>query len=219
MGDGAATAAPNAGAGLRVAHPETRRVTKHARELQKCSSHAGLRVAHTERPEVIKTEYLKFRASPDEVKEIDRICATLRLSRTEYLRAVAFGAPAPMSPHRVDTETPLAPDLGPLAERLAILESQQREANMALAHSAESFNALLANLNEFLRIPSFREYRARDLAIGSTQKKDEPEFDYLLRLAHNYWGQYQVWPDPGEKATFGPAAKADLTTFPNIKPI
>ena len=46
---------------------------------------------------MIKTEYLKFRATQEEAREIDRICKLLGLSRSEYLRAVAFGAPAPAS--------------------------------------------------------------------------------------------------------------------------
>ena len=44
---------------------------------------------------MIKTEYLKFRATRDEAREIERIAKTLGLSRSDYLRAVAFGAPAP----------------------------------------------------------------------------------------------------------------------------
>lgn len=197
---------------MRVAHPETRRVTKHVRELQKCSSRAGLRVAHTERPKVIKTEYLKFRASPDEVKEIDRICATLRLSRTEYLRAVAFGGPKPISP------PPAAPAAAMDDSRLASLEAGQRDIQIALNDSASAFAALMTNLNEFLRVPSFREYRARDVAGDSIKRDGEAEDAYLLRLAHRYFIQYQVWPNAEDKATFGPAPGADLAKFPKIKP-
>ena len=68
-----------------------------------------------------------------------------------------------------------------------ILKSQQEEVNATLANSAESFNTLLQNLNEFLRVPSFREYRARDAVEGSIKREGEAELNFLIRLANRYY--------------------------------
>lgn len=164
-----------------------------------------------------KTEYLKFRATLDETKEIDRICKTLKLSRSDYLRAVAFGASAPMStPVPAPASAPAA-DLAPVTSRLETVESRITEINAALLQSAESFNTLLANINELLRVPTFREFRARDQAEGTIKKAEETELAFLFRLANRYVIKYDIWPNPNNKNTFGPAP-ADIEKFPRTRP-
>ena len=91
---------------------------------------------------MIKTEYLKFRATREEAKEIDRICKLLGLSRSEYLRAVAFGAPAPGATPTPAAETAPAPDFSFLQADIDLLKQQQEEMNAAQAQAAESFNTL-----------------------------------------------------------------------------
>lgn len=167
----------------------------------------------------MKTRLVGFKATDDEFKEIERIAKTLKLSKTDYLRAVAFGAPAPMSTPAAAPASAPAPDLAPVTARLETVESRIAEINAALMQSAESFNALLQNLNEFLRIPTFREYRARDQAEGSIKKPDEPELTYLFRLANRYAVKYDAWPNPDDKNQFGPVpAGTDIEKFPKTRP-
>lgn len=149
-----------------------------------------------------------------EFKELERICKTLNLSKSEYLRAVAFGAPAPTSTPTAPAETAHAPDLSILQADIALLKSQQEEVNATLANSAESFNTLLQNLNEFLRVPSFREYRARDAVEGTIQKPGESELNFLIRLAKRYYLLYKVWPDATNINIFGKLNDDTKANFP-----
>lgn len=197
---------------MRVIQRFYSRITNHVRELQKCSSGAGLRRITRRDARMSKKHVITFRLDGDEMTEIERICKTLRLSKTDYLRAVSLGGSKPIGP------PPAVPAAAMDDSRLASLEAGQRDIQMALNDSAAAFAALMTNLNEFLRIPSFREYRARDLAGNSIKRDGEAEEIYLLRLAHRYFIQYQVWPDPEDKTKFGPAPGADLAKFPRIKP-
>ena len=168
---------------------------------------------------MIKTEYLKFRATRDEAREIERIAKTLGLSRSDYLRAVAFGAPAPGATPTPTAETAPAPDLALLQADIAALKTQQEEMNAAQAQAAESFNALVQNLNEFLRVPSFREYRARDAVEGSIQKPGETELNFLIRLANRYYLIYKVWPDATNINIFGKISDETKANFPKAPKI
>lgn len=163
---------------------------------------------------------ITFRLKTDEARELERICQTLGLSKTEYLRAVAFGAPAPTSTPNPAAETAPAPDFSFLQADIAALKTQQEEMNAAQAHAAESFNALVQNLNEFLRVPSFREYRARDAVEGTIQKPGETELAFLLRLANRYYILYKTWPNAADINTFGKITneetKANFPKAPRI---
>ena len=163
---------------------------------------------------MIKTEYLKFRATRDEAREIERIAKTLGLSRSDYLRAVAFGAPAPGATPTPTAETAPAPDLALLQADIAALKAQQEEMNAAQAQAAESFNTLLDYLNQYIRVPSFREYRTRDIVEGTIQKAGENELSFLTRLATRYYLIYKAWPNPAESTAFGPAAEETKANFP-----
>ena len=53
---------------------------------------------------------ITFRLKAEEARELERICQTLGLSKTDYLRAVAFGAAAPGATPSPTAETAPAPD-------------------------------------------------------------------------------------------------------------
>lgn len=168
---------------------------------------------------MIKTEYLKFRATRDEAREIERIAKTLGLSRSDYLRAVAFGAPAPNSTPAQAAEAAPPPDFSFLQADIDLLKQQQKETADALAQSAESFNTLLDYLNQYIRVPSFREYRTRDIVEGTIQKAGENELSFLTRLATRYYLIYKAWPNPSESMAFGPAAEETKANFPKAPKI
>ena len=90
----------------------------------------------------MKQRLIGFKATNDEFREIERICQTLGLSKTEYLRAVAFGAPAPGATPTPAAETAPAPDFSFLQADIDLLKQQQEEMNAAQAQAAESFNTL-----------------------------------------------------------------------------
>ena len=149
-----------------------------------------------------------------EFKELERICKLLNLGKSEYLRAVAFGAPAPGVTPSPAAETAHAPDFSFLQADIAALKTQQEEMNTAQAQAAESFNALLDYLNQYIRVPSFREYRTRDIVEGTIQKPGEAELAFLTRLATRYYLIYKAWPNPAESTAFGPAAEETKANFP-----
>ena len=162
---------------------------------------------------------ITFRLEAEETREIDRICKTLGLSRSDYLRAVAFGAPAPGATPSPTAPNAPAPDFSFLQADIDLIKQQQEEMNAAQAQAAESFNALLQSLGEFLRVPSFREYRARDAVEGTIQKPGEAELNFLIRLANRYYLLYKVWPDPTNINIFGKIneeTKANFPKFPRI---
>ena len=162
----------------------------------------------------MKQRLIGFKATNDEFREIERICQTLGLSKTDYLRAVAFGATAPTSTPAQAAAAAPAPDLTLLQAEIAALKTQQEEMNAAQAQAAESFNMLLDYLNQYIRVPSFREYRTRDIVEGTIQKAGENELSFLTRLATRYYLIYKAWPNPAESTAFGPAADETKANFP-----
>ncbi len=157
---------------------------------------------------------ITFRLKAEEARELERICQTLGLSKTDYLRAVAFGAPAPGATPTQPAEAAPAPDFSFLQTDIDLLKQQQEEMNAAQAQAAESFNTLLDYLNQYIRVPSFREYRTRDIVEGTIQKPGEAELAFLTRLATRYYLIYKAWPNPAESMAFGPAAEETKANFP-----
>ncbi len=164
---------------------------------------------------------ITFRLKAEEARELERICQTLGLSKTDYLRAVAFGAPAPGATPTQPAEAAPAPDFSFLQADIDLIKQQQEEIKQqqketadALAQSAESFNTLLDYLNQYIRAPSFREYRTRDIVEGTIQKAGENELSFLTRLATRYYLIYKAWPNPSESMAFGPAAEDTKANFP-----
>ena len=164
---------------------------------------------------------ITFRLKAEEARELERICQTLGLSKTDYLRAVAFGAPAPVSTPAPAPEAAPAPDysflqadIDQLKQQQEEIKQQQQETATALKQSAESFNTLLDYLNQYIRVPSFREYRARDAVEGTIQKPGETELNFLIRLANRYYLIYKVWPDPTNINIFGKISDETKANFP-----
>ena len=157
---------------------------------------------------------ITFRLKAEEARELERICQTLGLSKTDYLRAVAFGAPAPGATPTQPAEAAPAPDFSFLQADIDLLKQQQEEMNAAQAQAAESFNTLLDYLNQYIRVPSFREYRTRDIVEGTIQKAGKNELSFLTRLATRYYLIYKAWPNPSESTAFGPAADETKANFP-----
>ena len=169
---------------------------------------------------------ITFRLEAEETREIDRICKTLGLSRSDYLRAVAIGAPAPTSTPAQPAAAAPAPDFSFLQADIDLikqqqeeLKQQQKETAAALAQSAESFNGLLDYLNQYIRVPSFREYRARDAVEGTIQKPGETELNFLIRLANRYYLIYKVWPDATNINIFGKINEETKANFPKTPKI
>lgn len=169
----------------------------------------------------MKKHNISLKVDSSEFKEIERICKTLGLSKSDYLRAVAFGAPAPGATPTQPAAAAPAPDFSFLQADIDLLKQQQEEIKQqqketaaALAQSAESFNALLEYLNQYIRVPSFREYRARDAVEGSIQKPGETELNFLIRLANRYYLIYKVWPDATNINIFGKINDETKANFP-----
>ena len=162
----------------------------------------------------LKKHNVSLKLNSAEFSELERICTTLGFSKADYLRAVAFGAPAPGATPSPTAETAPAPDFSFLQADIDLLKQQQQETADALAQSAESFNTLLDYLNQYIRVPSFREYRARDAVEGTIQKPGETELAFLLRLANIYYILYKTWPNAADINTFGKMTDDTKANFP-----
>lgn len=103
--------------------------------------------------------------------------------------------------------------------RLSAIEARIGEVEESLSASARAFDTLLSQLVEFLRIPSFREYRARAVVDGIEKRQNEDDMQHLMRIASRYFVLYQRWPNPRDSVSFGPVAQGvDLTKFPARPP-
>lgn len=162
-----------------------------------------------------KTNLVSFRATPEELAEIERVCRGLKISKSDYLRAVAFGG-APAQPQQlVPASTAPAFD----DSRLSALESDVAEMRDALRQSAGAFDTLLSQLNQILRVPTFTEYRARLHAEGVEKRENETDEQFLLRSAQRYFLTHGAWPDPSNSRTFGRLpAGYDAARFPKSPP-
>lgn len=150
-----------------------------------------------------KTYKIDIRLDADEMREIERQARALGVPKSQLARAVLTGAAAPKQPAAAATDTDA---------RLTKIED-------AMAASAAAFEQLLSQLAEVVRVPTFREYRARAGAENIAKRTDEDDLRFFVRLAFLYHGLYQRWPDPADPRGFGPVpAGFNLASFPARPP-
>ena len=162
-----------------------------------------------------KTMFLKVRLDADDMLQIEKQSRLLNMPKSRLARLLLTGGAAvsrePQQPH------PAAPAFD--ESRFFAVESRLSEIDESLSASARAFDTLLSQLNEFLRVPSFREYRARLGAEGVEKRQNEDDTAFLHRAASRYFVLYQHWPDPSDSRSFGPAPQAfDAAKFPARPP-
>lgn len=162
-----------------------------------------------------KTTYLKVRLEADDMLTLERQSRTLNMPKSRLARLLLTGGAAvPPQPQEPAAAAPVFDD-----SRLAAVEGRLDGIEESLSASARAFDNLLSQLAEFLRIPSFREYRARLGADGVAQRQNEDDTAYLLRAASRYFVLYQSWPDPSDSRSFGPAPQGfEAARFPKQPP-
>lgn len=165
-----------------------------------------------------KTTFLKIRIDPADMLEIERQARTLNMPKSRLARILLTGGavskPQQPAPAATTTTTTKADD-----SRLASIEDRLAEVEESLSASARAFDTLLSNLNELLRVPSFREYRARAVVDGIEKRQTEDDMQHLMRIASRYFVLYQRWPNPRDSVSFGPVAQGvDLSKFPTQPP-
>lgn len=162
-----------------------------------------------------KTMFLKVRLDPPEMLQIERQSRLLNMPKSRFARLLLTGgAMAKPQPQQPATAPPAFDE-----SRLSAVESRLSEIDESLSSSARAFDALLSQLNEFLRVPSFREYRSRLGAEGVEKRQNEDDTAFLLRAASRFFVLYQRWPDPSDSRSFGPTHQAfDATKFPRTPP-
>lgn len=158
-----------------------------------------------------KTTFLKVRLDPADMLQIERQAKVLNMPKSKFARLLLTGgAVTPQQPQP-------QPEPSPIDDyRLDRLDAELAEMRDALMKSADAFNALLQNLAELHRVPSFREYRGRMAAEGVEKRQSETDEQYLVRLGMRYFVAYQVWPDPSDSRRFGPIPAG--VNFPKTPP-
>lgn len=162
-----------------------------------------------------KTHKIDVRLEADELLELERQAKVLNMPKSRLARILLTGgAVAKPQPQQPATAAPAFDD-----SRLVAIESRLSEIDESLSASARAFDTLLSQLNEFLRVPSFREYRARLHAEGVEKRQNEDDMAFLVRAASRYFVLYQNWPSPSDFRSFGPAPQAfDAAKFPTRPP-
>lgn len=162
-----------------------------------------------------KTSFLKVRLDASEMLDLEKQSRLLNLPKSRLARLLLTGAavskPQPQQPAAA---APAFDD-----SRLDSIESRLAEVEESLAASARAFDHLLQQLSEFLRVPSFFEYRARLAAEGVEKRAQEDDLAFLIRAASRYFVLFQRWPDPTDSRSFGRVpAGVDLSKFPTRPP-
>jgi len=78
---------------------------------------------------------------------------------------------------------------------------------------------IMSGMVERERIPSFYEFRARFIAeTNPTAPKSASEkFAFFLDVARKYHRKFDAWPDPSNRATFGPGLDdQQLASWPPV---
>lgn len=162
-----------------------------------------------------KNTFLKVRLDAAEMLDIERQAKLLNMPKSQLARLMLTGGAA-AKPHQQP-----APAAGGAFDdsRLIAIESRLSELEESSRASARAFDALLSQLNEFLRVPSFREYRARLVTDGVEKRQAEDDTQFLVRAASRYFVLYQQWPIPSDLRSFGPLPQSfDPSKFPNKPP-
>lgn len=165
-----------------------------------------------------KTHKIDVRLEADELLELERQAKVLGMPKSRLARILLTGGavakPQPPQPQQPAAAAPAFDD-----SRFSSIEGRLAEVEESLAASARAFDTLLSNLNEFLRVPSFIEYRARLAAEGVEKRQNEDDLAFLLRAASRYFVLYQRWPDPANSVAFGKVPPGvDLSKFPTRPP-
>lgn len=79
-----------------------------------------------------------------------------------------------------------------------------------LAQLAQHVAQLTSMLSEHMRVPTFREFRAR---MFCEERKQATEDD-VVRYAKMYYTIYRVWPDISDEANFGSTSERLRNIFP-----
>lgn len=162
-----------------------------------------------------KNEFLKVRLDAEELMQLERQARLLNLPKSRLARLLLTGgAVSQPQPQQIAAAAPAFDD-----SRLSSIEGRLSEVEESLSASARAFDTLLSSLNEFLRVPSFIEYRARLAAEGVEKRQNEDDLAFLLRAASRYFVLYQRWPDPANFVAFGKVPPGvDLSKFPARPP-
>lgn len=161
-----------------------------------------------------KTTFLKVRLDADDMLTLERQARTLAIPKSRLARLLLTGGalakPQESAPAAVSAVAPVFDD-----SRLDAVESRLVEIDESLASSARAFDNLLQQLSEFLRVPTFREYRARLHAEGVEKRQNEDDMQFLVRAANRYFVVFSVWPNPSDPRNFGPTPQGfDAAKFP-----
>lgn len=162
-----------------------------------------------------KTHKIDVRLAADELLELERQAKILNMPKSRLARILLTGG-AVAKPQQ---QEPAAASPAFDESRLSAIEARLGEVEESLSASARAFDTLLSSLNEFLRVPSFFEYRARLAVDGVEKRQSEDDLAFLIRAASRYFVLYQRWPDPADSRSFGRVpAGVDLSKFPTRPP-
>ena len=104
--------------------------------------------------------------------------------------------------------------------KTAAIDDKKLESLEGKMSSLESMvQSMMSDIIEHQRIPSFYEYRARHIAeTNPTAPKSASEkFAFFLDVARKYHRKYDAWPDPSNRAAFGPGLDdQQLASWPPV---
>lgn len=149
-----------------------------------------------------RNNILTLRFTDAEMKLIEKQASLLKKQKSQYIRDCALGA------------NKAQPAVAPGIE-LGNVNAQFEQLREDISEMKSTISDLFRLIKESRRIPSFREYRARAYAAGNEKLQNESAYDYIMRLARDYWANYGVWPRWVER-DFGSAIPGyDMAKWPD----
>lgn len=142
-----------------------------------------------------KTVSVTFRLTPEELEALDRLAVTNRLSRSRFIKQQVFAVKN--TPEEVSF-------LRGLDARIASLEAAFKQLHNELRAVNDGVLRVLSIVFDKVRVPSFREFRARAYAECRYPYKGQRQIDYLIGLAKDYYAAYGIWPNVDDRPSFGP---------------
>lgn len=149
-----------------------------------------------------KTQVFSLKIMPKDAETFREQATALGLTNADYFRLLISQKSGQES-----MNTPAIDD-----KKLDSLEGKMS--------SVESMvKAVMTNIIEHQRLPSFYEFRARHIAETnpSPPKTASEKFAFFLDVARRYHRKYDAWPDPSNRSAFGPGLDdQQLASWPAV---
>jgi len=149
-----------------------------------------------------KTQNFSVKVFPEDAAKFREGAALMNMSNRDYFTLLV----SPESTQKTETSPPdVDAKFSEIQSKISAVESMVA--------------TIMSGMLERERIPSFYEFRARFIAETnpSAPKSASEKFAFFLEVARRYHRKYDLWPDPSNRAAFGPGLDdQQLASWPPV---